>query len=39
MDITEEEPDDVLETANVARLKLLPAKSRDKYEKQYEFSK
>lgn len=41
MDITEEElPEDVLEAANMASLQLLPAKSREKYEKQYElFSK
>lgn len=37
MDITEDElPEDVLKAANMASLQLLPLKSREKYEKQYE---
>lgn len=31
----EELPDDVLEAANLANLELLPAKSKEKYERQY----
>lgn len=36
IDLKEELPDDILEDANIANLNLLPVKSKEKYEKQYD---